>query len=215
MVFENHDGKLKFFANEGATSGIPLEAGAWLVTTGDGLIEACSIAYLFKHLPLRDWLVYCERNSMPGVKGVTDTAPNMEQWEAARDAVEDFGAEFNALVSKDIDIEATDLSTKGELPYPKLIDQMDRAISALSRGSDLATLSRESGTNASSQADETMILEEDGAGMIAEALNSQVDRFVIKYLFGNVPLKAYIQFIPNIKPNVAEELNLYRELYKM
>ncbi|MDR1457885.1 MAG: DUF935 domain-containing protein [Puniceicoccales bacterium] len=213
--FENHDGKLKFLTNEGATSGIPLEAGAWLVTTGDGLMEACSIAYLFKHLPLRDWLVYCERNGMPGVKGVTDAAPNTEQWEAARDAVEDFGAEFNALMSKGTDIEAIDLSTKGELPYPKLIDRMDRAISALWRGSDLATLSRESGAGASLQSDETAILEEDDAGMISEVLNAQVDRFVIKYLFGDVPVRAYIKFIPNVKRNVADELNLYRELYKM
>ncbi|MDR2778732.1 MAG: DUF935 domain-containing protein [Puniceicoccales bacterium] len=213
--FENHDGKLKFLTNEGATSGVPLEAGAWLITTGDGLMEACSIAYLFKHLPLRDWLVYCERNGMPGVKGVTDAAPNTEQWEAARDAVEDFGAEFNALMSKGTDIEAIDLSTKGELPYPKLIDRMDRAISALWRGSDLATLSRENGAGASLQADETSILEEDDAGMISETLNSQVDRFVIKYLFGDVPLRAYIKFIPNVKRNVSDELNLYRELHRM
>jgi phage gp29-like protein len=194
--FENHDGKLKFLANEGATSGIPMEAGAQLRTTGDSLMEACSIAYLFKHLPLRDWLVYCERNGMPGVKGVTNAAPNTEQWEVARDAVEDFGAEFNALMSKSTDIEARDLSTKGELPYPKLIDRMDRAISALWRGSDLAMLSRESGAGASLQADETMILEEDDAIMISEALKSQVDRFVVKYLFGDVPPKAYIKFIP-------------------
>jgi hypothetical protein len=92
---------------------------------------------------------------------------------------------------------------------------MDRAISALWRGSDLATLSRESGAGASLQADETAILEEDDAGMISEALNTQVDRFVIKYLFGDVPVKAYIKFIPNVKRNVADELNLYRELYKM
>ncbi|MDR1528134.1 MAG: DUF935 domain-containing protein [Puniceicoccales bacterium] len=213
--FENRDGKLKFLTNEGATSGIPLEAGAWLVTTGDGLMEACSIAYLFKHLPLRDWLVYCERNGMPGVKGVTDAVPNTEQWESARDAVEDFGAEFSALMSKGTDIEAIDLSTKGELPYPKLIDRMDRAISALWRGSDLATLSRENGAGASLQADETAILEDDDAGMISEALNAQVDKFVVKYLFGDVPIKAYIKFIPNVKRNVADELNLYRELYKM
>ncbi|MDR0742313.1 MAG: DUF935 domain-containing protein [Puniceicoccales bacterium] len=213
--FENRDGKLKFLTNEGATSGIPLEAGAWLVTTGDGLMEACSIAYLFKHLPLRDWLVYCERNGMPGVKGVTDAAPNTEQWEAACDAVEDFGAEFSALMSKGTNIEAIDLSTKGELPYPKLIDRMDRAISALWRGSDLATLSRENGAGASLQADETAILEEDDAGMISEALNAQVDRFVVRYLFGDVPIKAYIKFIPNVKRNVADELNLYRELHKM
>jgi hypothetical protein len=51
--FENHDRKLKLLTNEGATSSILLEVGAWLVTTGDGLMEACSIAYLFKHLPMQ------------------------------------------------------------------------------------------------------------------------------------------------------------------
>ncbi|MDR2737486.1 MAG: DUF935 domain-containing protein [Puniceicoccales bacterium] len=213
--FENRDGQLKFLANEGATSGIPLEPGAWLVTAGDGLMEACSIAYLFKHLPLRDWLVYCERNGMPGVKGVTNAVPNTDQWEAARNAVEDFGAEFSALMSEGTNIEAIDLSTRGELPYPQLVDRMDRAISALWRGSDLATLSRQSGAGASLQADEEEILEQDDAAMISETLNMQVDRFVIGHLFGNVPTKAYIKFIPNVKRNVADELNLYRELYRM
>jgi phage gp29-like protein len=213
--FENRGGKLKFLADEGANEGLSLEPGAWMVTTGDGLMEACSIAYIFKHLPLRDWLVYCERNGMPGIKGATDAAPNTEQWEAARNAVEDFGAEFSALMSRGTDIEAIDLSTRGELPYGALIDRMDRAIAALWRGSDLATLSRQSGTGASLQADETAILEADDAGMISETLNNQVDKFVIRYLFGDVPTKAYIKLVPNTRRNVTEELNLYRELYKM
>jgi phage gp29-like protein len=213
--FENRDGELKFLTDEGTSSGIALEPGAWLVTTGDGLMEACSIAYLFKHLPLRDWLVYCERNGMPGIKGITDAAPHTEQWEAARDAVEDFGAEFNALMSKGTDIEAIDLSTRGELPYPPLIDRMDRALVALWRGSDLATLSRQSGAGASLQADETAMLEEDDAAMISETLNVQVDKFVIKYLFGAVPAKAYIKLIPSVRRNITEELNLYRELHRM
>ncbi len=213
--FENHEGKLKFLLNEGATEGIELEPGAWLVTVGDGLMEACSIAYLFKHLPLRDWLVYCERNGMPGVKGVTDAPPNSAQWECAREAVEDFGAEFHALMSRGTDIEAIDLSTKGQLPYPALIDRMDRAIAALWRGSDLATLSRANGTGASIQADETAILEADDAAMISETLNVQVDRFVIKHLFGDVTVKAYIRLIPSIRKNIKDEIALYRDLYEL
>jgi phage gp29-like protein len=213
--FENREGKLKFIADEGATEGVPLEPGSWMVTTGDGLMEACSIAYIFKHLPLRDWLVYCERNGMPGIKGVTDAVPNTEQWEAARDAVADFGAEFSALMSRGTDIEAIDLSTRGELPYGALIDRMDRAIAALWRGSDLSTLSRQSGAGASLQSDETSILEADDAGMISETLSNQVDKFVLKYLFGGAPAKAYIKLIPNTRQNVSEELNLYRELHKM
>jgi phage gp29-like protein len=213
--FENHGGRLRFLANEGATEGVDLEPGAWLVTVGDGLMEACSIAYLFKHLPLRDWLVYCERNGMPGVKGVTDAPPNSTQWERARDAVEDFGAEFHALMSRGTDIEAIDLSSRGELPYPALIDRMDRAISALWRGSDLTTLSRQNGTGASLQADETTILEEDDAAMISETLNAQVDRFVIGYLFGNEDVRAYIHMIPSIRKNIRDEIALYKDLYNL
>jgi phage gp29-like protein len=213
--FENRDGKLKFLADEGANESTALEPGSWLVTTGDGLMEACSIAYIFKHLPLRDWLVYCERNGMPGIRGITDAAPNTEQWEAARSAVEDFGAEFSALMSRGTDIEAIDLSTRGELPYGELIDRMDRAIAALWRGSDLATLSRQNSAGASLQADETAILEADDAGMISETLNSQVDKFIIKYLFGSVPIRAYVKLVPSTRRNIGEELNLYRELHKM
>ncbi|MDR3273730.1 MAG: DUF935 domain-containing protein [Puniceicoccales bacterium] len=213
--FENRDGYLKFLLNEGATEGTDLEPGAWLVTVGDGLMEACSIAYLFKHLPLRDWLVYCERNGMPGVKGVTDAPPNSTQWEHAREAVEDFGAEFHALMSRGTDIEAIDLSSRGELPYPALVDRMDRAIVAMWRRSYLATLSLQSGSGASVQADEATILEEDDAAMISETLNAQVDKFVLKYLFDSEEARAYVRLIPSTRKNIKDELALYKELYDL
>ncbi|MDR2735762.1 MAG: DUF935 domain-containing protein [Puniceicoccales bacterium] len=213
--FENKTGSLRFLESDTATDGVPLDDGAWLVTVGDGLMEASSIAYLFKHLPLRDWLVYCERNGMPGVKGVTDASPGSPQWEAARDAVEDFGAEFNALMSEGTNIEAIDLTSRGELPYPALVDRMDRAISALWRGSDLSTLSRASGTGASLQADETALIEEDDATMISETLNEQVDKFVIRHLFGDANPKAYIRLVTKPRANTRDEIVIYRELFDM
>ncbi|MDR0590769.1 MAG: DUF935 domain-containing protein [Puniceicoccales bacterium] len=213
--FENTTGHLRFLENDYATSGIPLNRGSWLITVGDGLMEATSIAYLFKHLPLRDWLVYCERNGMPGVKGVTDAVPGTVQWEAAYDAVREFGAEFNALMAKGTTIEAIDLSTRGNLPYPGLVDRMDRAISALWRGSDLSTLSRASGVGASLQADETAILLEDDANMISETLREQVDRCVIRYLFGDVQNKAYIRLIVPTSSSFKDEIAVYRALHEM
>jgi phage gp29-like protein len=213
--FENTTGNLRFLKDDYATTGIPLDHDSWLITVGDGLMESTSIAYIFKHLPLRDWLVYCERNGMPGVKGITDAIPGSDQWEAARDAVEDFGAEFSALMSQGTTIEAIDLSTKGDLPYPGLIDRMDRAIAALWRGSDLATLSRSSGVGASLQADETTILLEDDANMISETLNEQVDRRVLRYLFGDVQQKAYIRLITPTSSNGKDEVAIYRTLHEM
>jgi phage gp29-like protein len=92
---------------------------------------------------------------------------------------------------------------------------MDRAMSALWRGSDLSTLSRSSGTGASLQGDECILLEEDDACTISETLNQQVDAHVLHYLFGEEPIKAYIKLIPKTRRNLQEELRIYRELYDM
>jgi hypothetical protein len=116
-------------------------------------------------------------------------------------------------MSRGTEIEAIDLSSRGELPYPALIDHMDRAIAALWRGSDLTTLSRQSGAGASLQADETAVLEEDDAAMISETLNAQVDKFVLEYLFEGEDVKAYVRLSPNVKKSVRDEIALYRDLY--
>ncbi len=183
--FEARSGPLRFLTEELAYEGVDLAPGQWLVTCGDGLMESCSIAFLFKHLPLRDWLVYCERNGMPGVRGVTEAAPGTPEWDAAREAVRDFGAEFQALMSQGTEITPVDLSTRGELPYPLLVERMDRAMAALWRGADLSTLSKSQGLGASLQANETLMLQQDDASLISETLNSQVDAFVVRELFGN------------------------------
>ncbi|MDR0727682.1 MAG: DUF935 domain-containing protein [Puniceicoccales bacterium] len=213
--FENYTGLLRFLPTDVMREGIPLEGGAWLVTVGDGLMEACSIAYLFKHLPLRDWLVYCDRNGMPGVKGVTDAVPGTPQWEMAKQAVEAFGAEFNALMSTGSDLQAIDLTSRGTLPYPALVDRMDRAMAALWCGSDLSTLSRGNGVGASMQAEGQSILEQDDAAMISEVLNEQVDRYVLNYLFGDAPVKAYLSLQSAQSDNFLRDLELYERLAKL
>lgn len=131
-LFENTSGKLRLLEREGQLAdGAPLDEGEWLITCGDGLMTASSIAYIFKQLPLKDWLIYCERNGMPGIKAKTDAFPDSPQWEAACEAVADFGAEFHAVLSEGTDIEAIDVSTKGELPYPTLVERVDRMLCAL------------------------------------------------------------------------------------
>ena len=89
------------------------------------------------------------------------------QFLCAREAVRDFGAEFQALMSRGTEITPVDLSTKGELPYPALVDRMDRAMASLWRGADLSTLSRGQGLGASLQADEMAMLEQDDAALIS------------------------------------------------
>jgi phage gp29-like protein len=213
--FEARTGPLRFLPDELAYEGVDLRPGQWLVTAADGLMESCSIAYLFKHLPLRDWLVYCERNGMPGVRGVTDAAPGSPEWDAARDAVRDFGAEFQALMSRGTEITPVDLSTKGELPYPSLVERMDRAMAALWRGADLSTRSRGQGLGASLQADEMALLEQDDAALVSEALNTQVDTFVIRELFGAERPRARFVLKPDQDAARLTHLELLERLVKL
>ncbi|MBC2593051.1 DUF935 family protein [Ruficoccus amylovorans] len=208
---ENRTGQLRFLESDTATEGRPLEREGWLVTTGDGLMEATAIAYLFKHLPLRDWLVYCERNGMPGVRGVTDAAPNTPEWEAAREAVRDFGAEFHALMSRGTQIEAIDLRGSGELPYPALVDRMDKAIATLWRGSSMGTVA-DSGAGISLQGKETALIEREDAEHIAGTLHTQIDRTVLRYLFNTNQPRARIVIRHKESGLSAEELDTAREI---
>ncbi|MDR1436199.1 MAG: DUF935 domain-containing protein [Puniceicoccales bacterium] len=213
--FENSSGKLRFLAKDGDRDGAALEDGSWLTTVGDGLMEACSIAYLFKHLPMRDWLVYCERNGMPGVKCTTDAIPGSSQWDEARSAVESFGAEFHALLAPGSDLQAIDLGARGELPYPGLVERMDRAMAALWCGSDLSTLSRASAVGASLQSDGMAVLESEDAAMISETLNAQVDSYVLGHLFGDEPALAYVRIRPRTQVETIRELEICERLSKL
>lgn len=212
FFFENKGGRLQYI---GGDKKIPLKSDEWLITTGDGLMESCSIAYLFKHLPLRDWLIYCERNGMPGVKGITNARPGSEEWEVAREAVQNFGAEFHALMTAGTDIQAIDISGKGELPYPKLVERMDRAMAALWRGSDLTTFGQQHGVGSSVQNSERDLLEEDDAQMISDTLHEQIDRCVLKYLEGTEHPKAYFQLKTSPNKNLNNDLNIIKTLWDM
>ena len=216
--FENTTGRLRLLESDGAVAGADLDEGSWLITTGDGLMKATSIAYLYKHMPLRDWLVYCGRHGMPGVAGKTSAAPDSAEWKKMEDAVADFAADFAAVMTTSDTIEAIDLTSSGELPWPKLVERMDRAISVIWRGSDLGTLSSGSagqGTGASLQQDELAIHDAADAAMLSEALNYYVDSWALRYHLGAEKPLAYIQIKSSLKKDKAGDITLDRQLYDM
>lgn len=200
--FQRVEGQLHLQGLEGKLTALGRDN--WMIAVGDGLMEASSIAYLYKHLPLRDWLIYCERNGMPGVKGTTDALPGTPEWENAKKAVEEFGAEFSALLTRGASLEAIDLSTRGELPYPKLVERMDQAIVALWRGSDLTTISSQK-AGASLQKSEAALVEEHDASWVAETLNTQLIAPFIRFALG--PTVA-----PLVRFNIQPPAQLDREI---
>lgn len=214
--FENTRGRLRFLPDNSATAGVDLEPGRWLVTTGEHLMRVSSIAYIYKHLPLRDWLVYCGRHGMPGIAGKTDAPQGSDEWRMMEHAVRDFAAEFAAVMSRSASIETIDLGGRGELPYPAIVERMDRMISALWRGADLSTLSAASGTiGASLQCEEMQVLEASDAMMMSEALQLYVDPWVIRYQLGDERPLAYINVKTASRPNTELDLKVDRQLYQM
>lgn len=205
-LFENTQKRLRILDREGQlTDGRELDPDEWLIACGDGLMFASSIAYLFKQLPLKDWLIYCERNGMPGIKAKTDAFPGTPQWENVCEAVREFGAEFHAVFSEGTEMDAIDVSTRGELPYPALIERVDRMMSALWRGSDLSTFSATDSVGASMQWYEETLIEEDDASNIAETLNRKIDALVIKLAHGDsVPLAKFRLKLPDYEERKHE-----------
>ncbi len=199
--FENRTGSLRFCGNF-AWDGIPLKEGNWMVTCGDGLMEAAVVAYIYKVTAVRDWMIYNERCGMPGVVGKTTFGKGSDGWNAIRDAVAAVSTDFSAVIGATDDIDKVEFGTTGQLPYPPLVEYMDKIISALFRGADLSTLSaggssQQSGQGASLQADETDLIEQYYAQVISETFNNYVDLYVLRWHFGD-----------DVKPAAYCKLNL-------
>jgi hypothetical protein len=85
--FENRTGSLRFLPQDYAVDGLPLAEGGWMVTvpaTGIPLMEATSVAYVYKNLSLKDWLIFSERYGMPLPVGKTSASQGSPEWNCLR-----------------------------------------------------------------------------------------------------------------------------------
>lgn len=206
--FENRTGRLRYLPIEGAIEGVDLDPNNWLITVGDGLMIACAIAYMFKNLSLKDWLIYSERFGMPIPIGETNAPKDSPEWNAMLDAVQSIMAGSAAV--KNVGENITLLETKGQgiLPYEKLIERLDRLMASMWRGADLSTMSARGtskGTGASVQGEESEILERDDTEWITETL-TKVSRFVIKYTYGVDEPLAYLKVLTTNRQDVEADV---------
>ncbi len=182
--FENTSGRLRFLESDHATHGVPLDENAWMTTVGEGLMRATSIAWMSKHLALNDWLLFSERHGTPGIRGVTTAARGSAEWEAMVEAVSELLNGSAIVTNSTEDVRVVDFGGDNAIPFPALIERMDRLIASLWRGADLSTMSREHGYGVSLQEREACLLEEDDTALITETLNRTLDRQVIELVFG-------------------------------
>lgn len=208
QFFENTAGRLRYMPSDHTYPGEELEDGGWMVTVHAGLMEATSIAYLFKNLPLKAQLLFCDKFGQPGLHGETSASPGSEEWNRMRNALANFGQDWALITSMGVKINPIQVNTGGATPHKDMVDRMDRAIARLWRGADLGTMSQEgSAVGSNPQESETDILAAADALIISETLQHYVDRWVIRYRFGVEPL-AYFQLQPRTKTNHELELKI-------
>lgn len=208
QFFENTTGRLRFLAQDNVYPGEDLEPGGWMVTVGAGLFEATSVAYLFKNLPLKSWLIFCDKFGLPGLHGETTAAYGSDEWNRFRDALANFAQDWALLTSAGGKITPLEVNASGTAPHKDLIDRMDRAITRLWRGADLGTMSRDSSAvGANPQETEADLLCAADALLVSETLQHYVDTWVIRYRFGTTP-RAYFQLQPRAKVDWDTELKI-------
>jgi phage gp29-like protein len=203
QFFENTTGRLRYLEADFAREGKDLDAffgrGNWLCNCGEGLMFASSIAYLFKTPNgLKAWVSFMEKFGIPGVHASTSAAKDSAEWDALVEAVSGFGEDLALVTNEGAKITPLQVASSGQAPHAPLVDRMDRAISRIWMGGDLATMSAGlgQGQGASLQVDDLEMLKEDDAGMISDALNEYVDRQVIRQRFGdNAAPLAYFQLV--------------------
>lgn len=182
--FENTQGELRFVREEWALEGKPLEPGSWMVTVGEGLMRASSLAWSIKNTVLSAWANFCDHNGTPGVVARSSATRGSDEWKALEECLEQLHSGLSAIHGVNDEVTVLDMAPGGSAPFPLLVDRLDRMLAVLWRGADLSTISRDRGYGASLQERETCALEEDDAWMLTETLRRQVDEWVIRYTFG-------------------------------
>lgn len=218
--WEATEGKLRFLTHHSAVRGVDREelggASAWMISRGRGVMLACTIARMFKQIPLQDWLTYCDRHGMPAFLGKTSASKGSTAWGEIFDAVANLGSEFGAVVNTGDTIEVLDLTAKGDLPYEKLVDRMERAQVMLWRGGDLSTISRSDGVGANPQQEETDDLDADNALWVSETIDRALSRRVLDYHFGpGVPQLAKLKLRTKTRENIEQDLKVLQAFKEM
>jgi hypothetical protein len=209
QFFERRQGRLRFLPSDLAVDGVDLEPAGWMVARGDGLMIATSIAYMFKTMPLKAWVTHCEKFGIPGVHAKTDAVKDSPEWQELVEAVGGFGEDLALVTNQGASIEAIATGSASNQPHPPLVERMDRAISRIWLGGDLATMSAGQGSvGAMPQSLDLEKLEEDDAGLVSSTLQQYVDRHVIRFRTGQDKPMAYFKLQPTKRQDTDRDLKV-------
>ena len=208
--FENRTGRLRYIRNDCDTVGAEMPDGEWLVTVGEGVGIAAAVIAMAKRLSWNDWLLFSEKCGMPVILGNTNAQRDTPAWAAMSRAIRAIAPKTGLLADAGTTLNAVSMGAGGQNTYRELVDTVDRAISALYRGGDLATQSSgpdAAGVNA--QAGESELMDDDGCKMVSETLRDQVEKFVIRFELGDFePLAEIVINPPADTDDVEREMKI-------
>lgn len=186
-MFENRTGELRFIRDPGAYTGETMKDGEWLVTVGEGVGISAAILAMAKRLSWNDWLLFSEKCGMPVILGNTGAKEDTPAWKNLLNAIANVAPKTGVLADLETKLQAVQVGgSSGQTTYRELIDVVDRGISALYRGGDLATISQAGDSVGSdSQDGESELMDGDGCALVSETLHRQIDRHVIRFTCGD------------------------------
>ena len=214
--FENRTGELRYLREPGAYTGEPMRAGEWLVTVGEGVGVTAAILAMAKRLSWNDWLLFSEKCGMPIILGNTGAKENTPAWNALLSAIAAIAPKTGILTDLNSKMQAVPIGgSSGQTTYKDLVETVDRAISSLYRGGDLATMSSVNGkgTGSDAQDGESELMDGDGCAMVSETLHDQIDRYVIRFTCGDFePLAGIVINPPAETSDIDREIKIDQHL---
>ena len=214
-MFENRTGELRFIRDPGAYTGETMKDGEWLVTVGEGVGISAAILAMAKRLSWNDWLLFSEKCGMPVILGNTGAKEDTPAWKNLLNAIANVAPKTGVLADLETKLQAVQVGgSSGQTTYRELIDVVDRGISALYRGGDLATISQAGDSVGSdSQDGESELMDGDGCAMVSETLHNQIDRFVIRFTCGDFePLAGIVINPPAETTDIDREIKIDQHL---
>ena len=213
--FENRTGRLRYIRNDGQTDGEEMRDGEWLVTVGEGVGIPAAIIAMAKRLSWNDWLLFSEKCGMPVIIGKTSAQRGTAAWDQLSRAIRAVAPKTGLVADTGSDLSAVPMGAgSGKDTYRELVEVVDRSISALYRGGDLATVSSgpdSAGVNA--QDGESELMDGDGCAMVSETLRDQVEKFVIRFECGDFePLAEIVIDPPAEADDVKREMEIDNHL---
>ena len=209
--FENRTGRLRYIRDDGQTQGEEMRDGEWLVAVGEGVGIPSAILAMAKRLSWNDWLLFSEKCGMPVIIGKTAAQRGTAAWDQLARAIRAVAPKTGLVADTGSDIAAVPMGAGGgKDTYRELVETVDRAISALYRGGDLATVSGgpdSAGVNA--QEGESELMDADGCAMVSETLRDQVEKFVVRFECGDFePLAEIVVNPPAETENIDREIRI-------